>query len=99
MSTTPASSGSMRLPGAEPSRDRVRRAFDPFLAFAIPVASVLVLCLMYSPSWQTNDDVGMSMIAHGYGNVVAGSPKLGFSNVLWGYFVRSLPIGCLMWPT
>jgi hypothetical protein len=33
----------------------------------------------------------MSMIAHGYGLIQYGSPNLIFSNVVWGYFVRSLP--------
>ena len=82
---------SMEAVGVESSHDRIRRAFDPCLAFAIPLLGVIALCRFFSPHWQTNDDVAMSMIAHGYGNVVAGSPNLVFSNVLWGYFVRSLP--------
>lgn len=31
------------------------------------------------------------MIAHGYGIAVIGSPKILFSNVLWGYLVRQIP--------
>lgn len=45
----------------------------------------------FEPRWETNDDVGMSMVAHGYGNVAAGSPKLIFSNVVWGGIVRIIP--------
>lgn len=33
----------------------------------------------------------MSMVAHGYGLAAIGSPNLIFSNVLWGYLVRSIP--------
>ncbi len=31
------------------------------------------------------------MLAHGYGVSVFGSPKILFSNVVWGYFVRIIP--------
>ena len=41
--------------------------------------------------WETNDDVAMSMVAHGYGVAAFGSPNLIFSNVLWGYLVRAVP--------
>jgi hypothetical protein len=65
-------------------------------AFAIAVmtttATLLLLCWLSTPRWQTNDDVAMSMVAHGYGIAASGSPPhLMFSNVLWGYLVRSLP--------
>lgn len=52
---------------------------------------VIFLCVTFSPEWDTNDDVGMSMVAHGYGIAAAGSPNLIFSNIVWGYFVRLLP--------
>jgi hypothetical protein len=52
---------------------------------------VSLLCLLFSPQWETNDDVGMSMVAHGYGIAAKGSPNLIFSNVLWGHLVRSIP--------
>ena len=91
MNTTTAPSNPPEAPGTEPPRNRIREALDLMLAFAIPVAGMVMLCRAFSPRWQTNDDIGMSMIAHGYGSVPTGSPLLGFSNVLWGYFVRSLP--------
>lgn len=41
---------------------------------------------------MTNDDVALSMAAHGFCTVVAGgTPKLIYSNVLWGMFVRAIP--------
>ncbi|MBX9778454.1 MAG: hypothetical protein K2Y71_29115 [Xanthobacteraceae bacterium] len=49
------------------------------------------LYLVFEPRWETNDDVAMSMVAHGYGLTVQGSPHLIFSNVLWGYVVRAIP--------
>lgn len=33
----------------------------------------------------------MSMVAHGYGIAATASPNIIFSNILWGYIVRSLP--------
>jgi len=50
-----------------------------------------MLCTIFSPRWDTNDDVAMSMVAHGYGIAEYGSPRLFFSNVVWGLIVRSLP--------
>ncbi|WP_448102260.1 hypothetical protein [Luteibacter jiangsuensis] len=57
----------------------------------ISSAVVYALCLFFEPRWETNDDVGMSMVAHGYGLVETASPNLIFSNVLYGYFVRAIP--------
>ena len=50
-----------------------------------------LLCYFFEPRWETNDDVAMSMFAHGYGVAAFGSPNFLFSNVLWGYLVRSIP--------
>lgn len=61
------------------------------LALVVSVAMMIVLYWVFPPRWETNDDVAMSMIAHGYGMASSGSPDLVFSNVLWGYLVRSLP--------
>jgi hypothetical protein len=53
---------------------------------------VVLLILYFEPRWETNDDVAMSMIAHGYGIAVKGHPPtLMFSNILWGYIVRAIP--------
>ena len=52
---------------------------------------VIVLYYLYQPLWETNDDVGMSMIAHGYGVAAFSSPNLVFSNVIWGYLTQSTP--------
>lgn len=69
--------------------DRQRK--DLLLALAVSLAAVTTLCVFLQPRWETNDDVAMSMVAHGYGISVAGSPNLFFSNVIWGYFVRLIP--------
>jgi hypothetical protein len=52
---------------------------------------VVLLCVLFEPLWETNDDVAMSMVAHGYGLAAQSSPNLFFSNVLWGYVVRMIP--------
>jgi len=52
---------------------------------------LLLIYTFFEPRWQTNDDVAMSMLAHGYGIASAPSSTILFSNVIWGYIVRSLP--------
>lgn len=62
------------------------------MALAAAATLMLVLYMLSPPRWETNDDVAMSMVAHGYGIAVPGAaPSLMFSNVVWGYFVRSIP--------
>lgn len=51
----------------------------------------LLIYAFFEPRWQTNDDVAMSMLAHGYGIASTPSSTILFSNVIWGYIVRSLP--------
>jgi hypothetical protein len=60
-------------------------------SLAIAAAFVLSLCFVFEAKWETNDDVAMSMVAHGYGVAAFGSPNIIFSNVLWGCLVRSIP--------
>jgi hypothetical protein len=61
------------------------------VAFFFAVALTVPLMITFGPSWETNDDVAMSMVAHGYGIAAFGSPNLVFSNVLWGHIVRQIP--------
>jgi hypothetical protein len=64
----------------------------PVLSSVGIVAGFLVLsCFFFIPRWETNDDVAMSMVAHGYGIAATGSANLVFSSVLWGYVVRAIP--------
>ena len=60
-------------------------------SLATAATFVCILCVFFNPSWETNDDIGMSMVAHGYGMAAIGSPNLVFSSVLWGYLVRAIP--------
>lgn len=65
---------------------------NPLLqGFAIMLMLMVLLWSMFVPRWETNDDCFMSMIAHGYGIAAEASPKLVFSNVLWGYLVQQIP--------
>lgn len=64
----------------------------PLLICLLSVVFLMsVLCLILEPIWETNDDVAMSMIAHGYGLSSIGSPLILFSNVIWGWLVRIIP--------
>lgn len=60
-------------------------------SLAISTIVVFLLCLFFEPRWESNDDIGMSMVAHGYGIATIGVPNIIFSNVLWGYLVRAIP--------
>ncbi|WP_162584855.1 hypothetical protein [Variovorax sp. RA8] len=61
-------------------------------ALATASALLVVLYMLSPPRWETNDDVAMSMVTHGYGIAAPGAPPyLMFSNVLWGYMARSIP--------
>jgi hypothetical protein len=68
-----------------------RREYSVWVAWSISVGLVVLLCSISSPIFETNDDVHLSMIAHGYGIATAGSPRLVYSNVLWGYLIRLVP--------
>jgi len=76
---------------ALPALTPVRREYSAWVAWPISVGLVFLLCAISSPIFETNDDVHLSMIAHGYGIATGGSPRLVYSNVLWGYFMRLVP--------
>jgi len=62
----------------------------PLVAFVLATLWLACLLVIFDPVWETNDDVAMAMVAHGYGFASTGSPNLLFSNVLWGNIVLSL---------
>lgn len=64
---------------------------ETLLALLVTTLLLLTLCTVYSPRWETNDDVAMSMVAHGYGIAAAATENIIFSNVIWGHLVRSIP--------
>lgn len=51
---------------------------------------MIALCMWFAPVWETNDDVAMAMVAHGYGFASQSSPNILFSNVVWGHLVQGL---------
>jgi len=74
-----------------PSFDSRSKKQLALVSLCIAALSVFLLCWFFVPKWETIDDVGMSMIAHGYGIALVGSPNILFSNVLWGHLVRLIP--------
>lgn len=68
-----------------------RREYLEWVAWPISVGLVVLLCSISTPIFETNDDVHLSMIAHGYGIATGGSPRLVYSNVVWGYVIRLVP--------
>lgn len=78
--------------GIQISGTRVVSAHKELFLAAFASAFVMLALLSIFPArWNTNDDIAMSMIAHGYGIANQGSPNLVFSSVLWGHIVRSIP--------
>jgi hypothetical protein len=71
--------------------ERHRALFLFITSLTVAGIYITLVCVFFQPMWETNDDVAMSMVAHGYGTAAYGSPNLVFSNVLWGYLVQSIP--------
>ncbi|WP_454784961.1 hypothetical protein [Legionella sp. WA2024007413] len=72
-------------------KPQTSRATLLFYSFILLVSLMFLICHFFELHWRTNDDVGMSMIAHGYGIAKLASPNILFSNVLWGYLVGITP--------
>ena len=52
----------------------------------------VLLILLGTPVWQTNDDPGMAMAVHGFGIAAPGFPPwLIHSNIIWGWLARWMP--------
>jgi len=74
-----------------PSLGRSSRREIVFTGFfaALPFTVSLVA---WRPYWQTNDDIAMSMVVHGYGISAYPSAGLVFSNVIYGWIVGHFPV-------
>lgn len=55
------------------------------------VISLTAFIVIVQPIWLSNDDVGMSMRAHGYGGFINKTPNLLFSNSVWGEIISQIP--------
>ncbi len=68
-----------------------------FSSWQFWVALVWSLCLVwlvfrwFEPMYGTNDDVGMAMRVHGFGQYAHASPFVVYSNVIWGWMLFHLP--------
>ncbi|NML47782.1 hypothetical protein HHL11_28800 [Ramlibacter sp. G-1-2-2] len=70
-----------------------RRWPAPLLGLACLLAAAaftVLACALVEPRWESNDDVGMAMVAHGYGIAATASPEIVFSNVLWGHLAQAI---------
>lgn len=63
----------------------------PLLCLALAALLVASLCAAFEPRWDTNDDPGMAMAAHGYGLAAQATPNLIYTNVLWGHLAQAMP--------
>ena len=78
------------LPVLKPNHQQSLR-IERILAWSMLLLAMAVVLLFARKVWQTNDDIGMAMIAGGYGIASTPSAGLVFSNVVWGWLVSSLP--------
>jgi hypothetical protein len=78
-------------PSAEAAEGRRAGALWLLTSFAVTAALFAAVLVAFVPFWETNDDVAMSMVAHGYGSANAPSASLLFQNVLIGYLLQVLP--------
>jgi hypothetical protein len=76
------------IPNLNPQQ---RLRLERLLAWGLVLAAMAVVLIFARKVWQTNDDIGMAMIAGGYGVANAPSAGLVFSNVVWGWLASSLP--------
>lgn len=89
--------GSLRSEKARVSADLHTGAGDrsrayQLLASLAVTAMLFAFCLaIFEPFWESNDDIGMSMIAHGYGIADTPSAALIFVNVIIGGVLQILP--------
>lgn len=79
-----------------PSTDRLSQPGWRSVAWNLraPLTIIAFVSLLYSiaiPKWETNDDVMMAMIAHGYGFITDADPRLLFSSVIWGHLAQAMP--------
>jgi hypothetical protein len=70
---------------------RARPISSALIMMGSVTAILVTLCSIFPPRWESNDDIAMSMAAHGYGLSAIGTADLVFSNVVWGYVVRAMP--------
>lgn len=61
------------------------------LTFLSSFLILFLLCYLFEPQFNSNDDVVMQMAAHGFGVFEKSSPNLIFSNILWGKLVQVIP--------
>lgn len=78
------------LPILKPNQQQSLR-IERILAWSVLLLSMALVLLFARKVWQTNDDIGMAMIAGGYGISSTPSAGLVFSNVVWGWLASSLP--------
>jgi hypothetical protein len=89
--TSPSGANSAPVSAVGDGLDRQWWQSPLIQSLAIMLGLMVLLWSLFVPRWETNDDCFMSMIAHGYGIAAEASPKLVFSNVLWGYLVQMIP--------
>ena len=67
-----------------------------FGALAGVAALVAVGALLFEMRWDSNDDIAMAMVVHGYGIAAVPSPNLFFSNQLWGHLAQLLDVSSVI---
>jgi hypothetical protein len=71
-------------------RAPVPASLNRTLPYLLAFTCLLLTLAFGGKLWDSNDDVHMAMITHGYGIVAAPSPDVVYSNVIWGWLAMRL---------
>lgn len=66
-------------------------AYKWFICFLLILSLVIFVVCVFSPHWESNDDISMAMLAHGFGIASESSRYILFSHVFWGELVSRIP--------
>lgn len=69
----------------------LRQHWQLILSMLWAIGLIATAYIVYSPVFQTNDDVTMAMRVHGFGQFASATPYIVYSNILWGVLLYALP--------
>src|SRR5580692_8778168 len=78
-----------RIPRSRPImlKDLRSGRLATYLPYALGLVAMFVALTCFKLFWRSNDDVAMSLIADGGGQVITPGPHLVLTNIAWGYLV------------
>lgn len=69
----------------------ITQRWHVWLSLVWSLALVYGAFTWFEPMYATNDDIGMAMRVHGFGQYAEASPYIVYSNIVWGWVLYTLP--------